>query len=79
MEKIKLMQEFPFSINIKCLHSSLPAKLIMHNCARAEHAKTHKCSNRRILKVQSNGNNGRVARIQRQYIDIYQMFDFKKP
>ena len=34
------MQEFTSAINVACLHSSLHAKLLMHNCARAKHAKT---------------------------------------
>ena len=33
MQKLKFMQEFTFAINVKCLHSSLQAKLLMHNCA----------------------------------------------
>ena len=33
------MQEFIFAINVECLHSSLHAKVLMHNCARAKHAK----------------------------------------
>ena len=44
MQKFKFMQEFIFAINIECLHSSLHAKLLMHNCARAKHAKTCFCS-----------------------------------
>ena len=44
MQRIKFMQEFTFAINVECLHSSLPAKLLMHNCARAKHAKTCFCS-----------------------------------
>ena len=40
MQKIKFMQEFTFVINVKCLHSSLQTKLLMHNCARAKNAKT---------------------------------------
>ena len=39
MQKLKFMQEFIFAINVECLHSSLHAKLLMHNCARAKHAK----------------------------------------
>ena len=35
MQKLKFMQEFTFAINVECLHSSLHAKLLMHNCARA--------------------------------------------
>ena len=34
------MQESTYAINVECLHSSLQAKLLMHNCARAKHAKT---------------------------------------
>ena len=37
------MQEFTFAINVECLHSSLQAKLLMHNCASAKHAKTCFC------------------------------------
>ena len=33
------MQEFTSAINVECLHSSLQAKLLMHNCARAKNAK----------------------------------------
>ena len=40
MQKIKFMQEFTSAINVECLHSSLQAKLLMHNCARAKNAKT---------------------------------------
>ena len=31
MQKIKFMQEFTFAIKVECLHSSLPAKLLIHN------------------------------------------------
>ena len=44
VQKINFMQEFTFSINVECLHSSLRAKLLMHNCARAKHTKTCFCS-----------------------------------
>ena len=44
MQKFKFMQDFTFAINVECLHSSLQEKLQMHNCARAEHAKTCFCS-----------------------------------
>ena len=37
MQKLKFMQEFTFAINVECLHSSLHAKLLMHNCERAKH------------------------------------------
>ena len=40
MQKLKFMQEFIFEINVECQHSSLHAKVLMHNCARAKHAKT---------------------------------------
>ena len=40
MKKLKSMQEFTFAINVECLRSSLQTKLLMHNCARAKHAKT---------------------------------------
>ena len=39
MQKLKRMQEFTSAINVECLHSSLPAKLPMHGCTRAKHAK----------------------------------------
>ena len=39
MRKLKFMQEFTFAINVECLHSSLQAKLLMHNCAHAKYAK----------------------------------------
>ena len=44
MQKLKFMQAFTFAINVECLHSSLQAKLLMHNCARVKHAKTCFCS-----------------------------------
>ena len=44
MQKLRFMQEFTFDINVECLHSSLQAKLLMHNCARAKNAKTCFCS-----------------------------------
>ena len=44
MQKLKFMQEFTSAINLECLHSSLQAKLLMHNCARAKNAKTCFCS-----------------------------------
>ena len=34
------VQEFTFAINVECLHSSAQGNLLMHNCARAKHAKT---------------------------------------
>ena len=40
MKKIKFMQELSCAISVDCLHCSLLAKLLMHNCARAKHAKT---------------------------------------
>ena len=44
MQKLKFIQAFTFAINVECLHSSLQAKLLMHNCARVKHAKTCFCS-----------------------------------
>ena len=44
MQKLKHMQEFTSAINVECLHSSLRAKLPMHDCTRAKHAKTCFCS-----------------------------------
>ena len=44
MQKLKCMQEFILAINVEYLHSSLHAKLLMHNCTRAKHAKTCFCS-----------------------------------
>ena len=44
MQKLKFMQEFIFAINVECIHSSLHAKLLMRNCARAKNAKTCFCS-----------------------------------
>ena len=35
MQKLKLMQEISFAINVVC-HSTLQVKLLMHNCARAK-------------------------------------------
>ena len=40
LPKSKFMQKFTFAITVECLHSSLQAKLLMHNCARVKHAKT---------------------------------------
>ena len=34
MHKFKFMQEFTSAVNVECLHSSLQAKLLRHNCAR---------------------------------------------
>ena len=39
MQKLKFMQAFTFAINVECLHSSLQANLLMHNCAHAKNAK----------------------------------------
>ena len=36
MQKLKFMQEFTSAIYVECLHSSLQAKLLMRNCARAK-------------------------------------------
>ena len=44
MQKLKFMQEFTITINIERLYSSLQAKLLMHNCAHAKHAKRCFCS-----------------------------------
>ena len=44
MQNLKFMQEFIFANNVECLNSSLHAKLLMHNYARAKHAKTCFCS-----------------------------------
>ena len=35
MQKLQCMQEFTSAITVECLHSSLQAKLLMHNWARA--------------------------------------------
>ena len=43
-KKIKFMQEFTSAINEECLHSSLQAKLLVHNFTRAKNAKTCFCS-----------------------------------
>ena len=40
MRKLKSLQAFTSAIYVECLHSSLQAKLLMHNCARAKNAKT---------------------------------------
>ena len=37
MQKLKFMQEFTSATNIECLNSSLQAKLLLHNFARAKH------------------------------------------
>ena len=55
MQKLKFMQGPSFAINIKCLHSNLVAKLLMHNCTWAKHTKTHKCSIQIVVKVQLGG------------------------
>ena len=44
MQKFKFMQAFTSAISVECLLSSLQAKLLMNNCARAKHAKTCFCS-----------------------------------
>ena len=44
MQKMKFMQEFTSVINVEYLHSSLQAKLLMHNYARAKNAKACFCS-----------------------------------
>ena len=44
MHKLKFMQEFTSAINVECLHISLQAKLLMHNCAHAKNTKTCFCS-----------------------------------
>ena len=41
MQKLKFMQEFTSAISVACLHSSLQAKLLMHNCARKKYTKTY--------------------------------------
>ena len=40
MQKSTFMQELTFAVNIECLHSSLQAKLLVHNCACPKRAKT---------------------------------------
>ena len=55
MQKSKFMQEVTLAINVECLQTSLQEKLLMHNCARAEHTKTCFCSIQRISKAQSSG------------------------
>ena len=44
LQKLKFMQEFTSASNVDILHSGFQAKLLMHNCARAKHAKTCFCS-----------------------------------
>ena len=39
MQKFKFKQEFTSAFNVECLHSSLQAKLLMHNSARAKKKK----------------------------------------
>ena len=39
MQILIFLQEFTSAFNVECLHSSLQAKLLMHNCARAKNAK----------------------------------------
>ena len=43
IQKLQCMQEFIFVINEECLHSNLQAKLLLHNWAHANHAKTCIC------------------------------------
>ena len=50
MLKLKLMQEFTSAINVEYLHSSLQAKLLMHNCARAKDSKTCFCGKYRMFE-----------------------------
>ena len=38
MHKLKFMEEFTSAITVECQHSSLQAKLLIHNRARAKHA-----------------------------------------
>ena len=44
MQKLLFIQEFTSAVNVVCLHSILPVKLLLHNCARAKNAKTCFCS-----------------------------------
>ena len=44
MQKLKRMQEVKFAISVECLHSSLQAKVPVHDCTRAKHVKTCFCS-----------------------------------
>ena len=55
MQNLKFIQDITFAINVECLHSSLQAKLLMHNCARAKNAKSCFCSILSNLKAQSSG------------------------
>ena len=63
MQELRFTQEFTFAVNVEGLHSSLHAKLLMHNCARAEHAKTCFYSMKRILKAQSSEKQVRMMHI----------------
>ena len=36
VQKLKFKHEFTSAFNVECLHSSLKAKLLMHNSARAK-------------------------------------------
>ena len=51
MQKLLRMLDFTSVITVRCLHSSLLAKLPMHDCTRAKQAKTCFCSIQRILTV----------------------------
>ena len=51
MHKRKCMREFSLAISVESLRSNLLAKLLMHNCERAKHAKTCKFSVRLILQA----------------------------
>ena len=63
MQKLKFMQEFTSAIIIEYLHSSLQAKLLLHNCARINHAKTCFYSILSNLKAQSSGKQVRMTHI----------------
>ena len=54
MKKFKFMQEFTFSINVECLDSSLQAKLLMRDGARAKMQKHVFIAFKSNLKAQSN-------------------------
>ena len=36
VQKLKFKHEFSSAFNVECLHSSLKARLLMHNSARAK-------------------------------------------
>ena len=53
MQNLKFMQEFTSAINVECLHSSLQAKILMRNCARAKNANKKNAKNKKKTKTKT--------------------------